>query len=84
VYYATQVAVHPPTIVLFTNGPQLFDKTYLRYLMKTLRDHFRFPDVPIKLYLRAKGREDADGENPKRIRPRKKKPNEVGELWDDV
>ena len=90
VYYATQVAVLPPTIVLFTNGPQLFDKTYQRYLLKTLRDHFRFPDVPIKLYLRAKARDDAgddDKEKPKRIaraRPRKKKAKEVGELWDDV
>ena len=32
VYYATQVAANPPTIVLFTNGPQLFDNTYERYL----------------------------------------------------
>ncbi len=88
VYYATQVAIYPPTIVLFTNGPQLFDKTYLRYLLKTLRDHFRFPDVPIKLYLRAKASSDAGDENqPKRIerkRPRKGKKKEVGELWDDV
>ena len=28
VYYATQVATNPPTIVLFTNGPELFDNTY--------------------------------------------------------
>ena len=35
-------ATNPPTIVLFTNGPQLFDKTYQRYLLKTLRDHCRF------------------------------------------
>ena len=32
VYYATQVATNPPTIVLFTNGPELFDNTYQRYL----------------------------------------------------
>ena len=49
VYYATQVSMYPPTIVLFTNGPELFSLTYQRYLIKTLRDHFRFPDVPIKL-----------------------------------
>jgi GTP-binding protein len=88
VYYATQVAVQPPTIVLFTNGPELFDKTYQRYLLKTLRDHFRFPDVPIKLYLRAKVRDDAEGdakERPKRIaRARKKRAKEAGGLWDDV
>ncbi len=91
VYYATQVSSFPPTIVLFTNGPQLFDKTYQRYLLKTMRDHFRFPDVPIKLYLRAKapqadGNAETPGE-PKRIvraRAKKKKDKEVGELWDDV
>jgi GTP-binding protein len=94
VYYATQVAMHPPTIVLFTNGPDLFGKTYQRYLLKTLRDHFRFPDVPIKLYLRARSeREIPDKEEgnakPKpvrisRSRPRKQKKKEVGELWEDV
>lgn len=54
IYYATQVAVHPPTIVLVTNGPELFDDTYLRYLTKALRDNFRFREVAIKLVLRAK------------------------------
>jgi GTP-binding protein len=54
VYFATQVATHPPTVVLFTNGPQLFDKTYQRYLVKYLRDNLPFHDVPIKLHLRAK------------------------------
>ena len=38
VYYATQVATNPPTIVLFTNGPELFDNTYERYLAQVLRD----------------------------------------------
>ena len=52
IYYATQVATNPPTIVLFTNGPELFDNTYQRYLLKTFRDQLAFHDVPIKLYLR--------------------------------
>lgn len=54
VTYATQVATNPPTIVLFTNGPELFDKTYRRYLVNTLRDHFQFGEVPIKLLIRRK------------------------------
>jgi GTPase len=58
VFYATQVATNPPTIVLFTNGPELFDNTYQRYLLKTLRDQLPFHDVPIKLYLRQKRREE--------------------------
>jgi GTP-binding protein len=58
IYYATQVGTNPPTIVLFTNGPELFDNTYQRFLIKTFRDRLGFPDVPIKLYLRRKVRED--------------------------
>ncbi len=55
VYYATQTDVHPPTIVLMTNGPELFEPPYLRYLLKNLRDNFRFGEVAIRLLLRAKG-----------------------------
>jgi GTP-binding protein len=90
-YYATQVAIQPPTVVLFTNGPELFDNTYRRYLLKSLRDALPFKDVPIKLYLRAKQRDDE--EEKVRARPQaraiprgrsKKKQKDVGELWDDV
>ncbi len=56
VYYATQVSANPPTVVLFTNGPELLDNTYQRYLIKTFRDQLPFHDVPIKLYLRNKRR----------------------------
>jgi GTPase len=56
VYYGTQVSANPPTVVLFTNGPELFDNTYQRYLVKTFRDQLPFHDVPIKLYLRNKRR----------------------------
>lgn len=55
VFYATQIGVHPPTIVLFTNGPELFEDTYVRYLTKVLRDSFPFSEVAIKIVLRAKG-----------------------------
>jgi GTP-binding protein len=58
VFYATQVGTNPPTIVLFTNGPELFDNTYQRYLVKVFREQLSFPDVPIKLHLRRKRRQD--------------------------
>lgn len=57
VYYATQVAANPPTIVLFTNGPKLFDDPYRRYLLNTLHEQLPFHEVPIKLYFRAKQRD---------------------------
>lgn len=59
IHYGTQVATQPPTLVLFTNGPELFDNTYQRYLLKSFRDNLPFHDVPIKLYLRHKHREGA-------------------------
>jgi len=61
VYYATQVSTHPPTIVMVTNGPDLFDDTYIRYLTKTLRDNFPFGEVAIKVVLRAKGEVSGGG-----------------------
>ena len=54
IYFASQVATEPPTIVLFTNGPDLFDDIYRRYLLKVFRDHLPFPEVPIKLDFRSK------------------------------
>lgn len=67
IFYGTQVSVEPPTIVLFTNGPSLFDNTYQRYLVKVLRDNLGFGDIPLKLFLRHKRREDLsppDGAEP--------------------
>ncbi len=69
VYYATQVAANPPTVVLFTNGPELFDNPYHRYLEKVLRDHLPYHDVPIKLYLRKRQREDQAPDDEPKTRP---------------
>jgi GTP-binding protein len=54
IFYATQVGVEPPTILLFTNGPHLFDDTYRRYLTKVFRDRLPFAEVPIKLEFRSR------------------------------
>jgi GTP-binding protein len=82
VYYATQVGTNPPTIVLFTNGPELFDNTYQRYLLKTFRDQLPFAEVAIKLYLRAKRRDDspeAEQQSPEKP-ARKKRAGDKGGL----
>ncbi len=52
IYYATQVGVQPPTIVLFCNNPTSLSKHYQRYLLGVFRDELDFGEVPIKLYLR--------------------------------
>jgi GTP-binding protein len=58
IYYATQVGVEPPTIVLFCSQPSAFTKPYQRYLMGKFRDELPFPEVPIKLYLRKREQTD--------------------------
>jgi GTP-binding protein len=62
IYYATQVGIQPPTIVLFTNDPKLISKTYQRYLLGKFRDELSFDEVPIKLYLRRRHPADARDE----------------------
>jgi GTPase len=52
IYYATQTDVHPPTIVIMTNGPELFDPPYVRYITKTIRDSFPFREVALKIVMR--------------------------------
>lgn len=59
IYYAAQVATHPPTVVMVTNGPDLFDHTYVKYLTKVVRDSFEFGEVPIRFILKTKGEASA-------------------------
>ncbi|MHC4180005.1 MAG: ribosome biogenesis GTPase Der, partial [Planctomycetota bacterium] len=58
IYYATQVAGQPPTIVLFCNNPRALSQPYLRYLLGVFRDRLEFGEVPIKLYLRKRQHSD--------------------------
>jgi len=53
IYFATQVAVCPPTIVLFVNNPDLFGEDYRRFIEGRLREELPFPEVPLRLILRA-------------------------------
>lgn len=57
-YYATQVGTEPPTIVIMCNDPKAFANDYQRYLISVLRDHLKFGEVPIKLYLQKRSRND--------------------------
>jgi GTP-binding protein len=62
IYYATQVAVAPPTIVLFCNDPKALSQPYQRYLLSVFRDHVEFAEVPIKLYFRKRESSDPTDE----------------------
>lgn len=54
-YYATQTEICPPTLILFTNGHDVFSEPYQRYLLKALRDELPFTEVPIRFMWRVKG-----------------------------
>ncbi len=56
VYYATQVSVRPPHVVLFVNDPDLAHFSYTRYLENRLREEFGFPGSPLRLSFRARTR----------------------------
>ncbi|HHT98881.1 MAG TPA: ribosome biogenesis GTPase Der [Acholeplasma sp.] len=52
--YATQVAIKPPTFVLFVNNPDFVHFSYLRYLNNQFRSAIDFTGTPIKIILRRK------------------------------
>lgn len=54
VYYSSQVAVAPPTVVLFVNSTDLLHFSYERFLENTLRRSFDFSGTPIKILTREK------------------------------
>lgn len=51
-YYITQVAVKPPTFVIFVNDRELMHFSYQRYLENQIRDTFGFLGTPLKFIIR--------------------------------
>lgn len=49
IYYATQVAVSPPTFVIFVNDPELMHFSYARFLENRFRATFNFEGTPIRI-----------------------------------
>ncbi|MEZ6129525.1 MAG: ribosome biogenesis GTPase Der [Planctomycetaceae bacterium] len=64
IYYASQVAVAPPTIVVKCNDPKLFDESWKRYLLGFLREVSPFQEVPVRMIMRARGESDPLFETP--------------------
>ncbi|WP_417847925.1 ribosome biogenesis GTPase Der [Thalassoglobus sp.] len=60
IFYTTQVATEPPTIVMKCNEPKLFDKNWKRFLMGYMREKLPFKEVPIRLYFRGKTGKDEE------------------------
>lgn len=56
IYYASQVSVAPPTIVLFVNDPELLHFSYKRYLENCLREAFVFEGTTLRIIARERKR----------------------------
>jgi len=67
-FYATQVAVSPPTFVLFCTEPESVTTAYKRFLENRLRETFDFEGTPIRIHLRARGKND-DGARDAKPKP---------------
>lgn len=61
IFYATQVATEPPTIVLKCNDSKLFTESWKRYLSGVLREQLPFKEIPIKIYYRSKELREQSG-----------------------
>ena len=57
-YYMTQVAVKPPTFVIFVNDKELMHFSYTRYIENKVREAFGFKGTPLKFIIRERKGED--------------------------
>ncbi|MBO4375144.1 MAG: ribosome biogenesis GTPase Der [Lachnospiraceae bacterium] len=55
--YITQVAVKPPTFVIFVNSSKLMHYSYTRYIENRIREAFGFAGTPIRFIIRERGEE---------------------------
>ncbi len=53
IYYTTQIAVNPITILMFVNNPKLFDENYRRFIVGRLQSMLPIAEVPIRLLARS-------------------------------
>ena len=57
-YYITQVAVKPPSFVIFVNNKELMHFSYTRYLENKIRDAFGFRGTALKFFIRERKEKD--------------------------
>lgn len=64
--YITQVKSRPPTFAIFSSRAHEVPTSYKRYLVNALREEFKLPGVPIRLFMRT-------GKNPFSEKAKKRK-----------
>lgn len=60
VFYITQVAVKPPTFVIFVNDKKLMHFSYTRYIENQIREAFGFKGTPLRFIVRERGENEQD------------------------
>lgn len=53
-YFATQVSVSPPTVVVFCNVAKEVHESYIRYMTNRFREMLGFDEIPIRVIFRSK------------------------------
>lgn len=56
-YYITQVAIKPPTFVIFVNDKELMHFSYTRYIENQIRETFGFRGTPLRFIIRERNEE---------------------------
>ena len=60
IYYATQVKVKPPTVVLFVNNTELVHFSTERYLENKIREKFSLEGTSLKIVVRESSGEESE------------------------
>ncbi len=59
-FYCTQIASRPFTLLVFVNDPDLVSRNYRRYLEGFFRKRYALASAPVRIRLRARGRGRGD------------------------
>ncbi|MCM1220955.1 MAG: ribosome biogenesis GTPase Der [Lachnospiraceae bacterium] len=57
-FYITQVAVKPPTFVIFVNDKELMHFSYTRYIENQIRETFGFRGTPLRFLIRERNEKE--------------------------
>jgi len=60
IFYAAQVAAHPPLFIMHCNDPDLVQPSYRRFLEHTIREAYDFEGVPLTIEFRPRRSEERE------------------------
>jgi GTP-binding protein len=84
IYYATQVAINPVTILLFVNKANLFDEKYRRFIVGQLSELLPAAEVPIRLFVRAHRESASAPEGPRLVQRAQRRQPHIKQQSQDI